>query len=87
MFSFKKMKVKAKLILTNAIIIIFALTGLFSSIYFVNDLSRGIDKVEGDIIPLINETWSIRTNITLIESNMLDMILSQNISEIDSLKK
>lgn len=86
MFSFKKMKVKAKLILTNAIIIIFALTGLFSSIYFVNDLSRGIDKVEGDIIPLINETWSIRTNITLIESNMLDMILSQNISEIDSLK-
>lgn len=86
MVSFKKMKVKTKLILTNSIIIIFALTTLFTSIYFVRDLSKGIDRVEGEIVPLINETWSIRTNITLIESNILDMILSKNPQDIQSLK-
>lgn len=86
MVSLKSMKVKSKLILTIAIIVVFALSGLFTSIYYVNDLSKGIDRVEGEIIPLINETWSIRNNITLIESNILDMILSKDASDISSLK-
>lgn len=86
MVSLKSMKVKSKLILTSTIIVVFALTGLFTSIYYVNDLSKGIDRVEGEIVPLINETWSIRNNITLIESNILDMILSKDANDISSLK-
>lgn len=86
MVSLKSMKVKSKLILTITIIVVFALSGLFTSIYYVNDLSKGIDRVEGEIVPLINETWSIRNNITLIESNILDMILSKDASDISFLK-
>ncbi|MDB2125773.1 methyl-accepting chemotaxis protein [Clostridium paraputrificum] len=79
----KSKKIKNRLILLNAIVTIMACISIFYCIINIINLDNSIKTTSNNILPIVNETESIRMNTIFIEKNLLDSALTDDVKLIN----
>lgn len=79
------LKIKNRLILNSAAIIIFSSISILLAVFFIGKLNNGIDSLQNKALPVNSATENIRRNIIIIERNMLDMVLTDDLELVNDL--
>lgn len=81
----KKMKIKTQLILSNCIVVGLALFIIIFSLLNIQNLGSKVNSLNTQTLPILNSILDIRRNIIIIERNLVEMVLSDDMTLVQDL--